>query len=83
MVSLKQDHQCLSPQARLVLIYRPTAICIITDEGCGSPVVKLSDHGRLVMSSSLVQLKTCRVGQGYALILSRAGMSTPLVWSGS
>ncbi|GFT79423.1 hypothetical protein TNCV_604341 [Trichonephila clavipes] len=26
VVSLKQDPQCLSPQASLVLIYRPTAV---------------------------------------------------------
>ncbi|GFX16996.1 hypothetical protein TNCV_2519721 [Trichonephila clavipes] len=32
--------------------------------GCGSPVVKVSDHGRhVVMSSSPVPLKTHRIGQ--------------------
>ncbi|GFV61924.1 hypothetical protein TNCV_4107281 [Trichonephila clavipes] len=30
---------------------------------CGSPVVKKLDHGRHVMSSSPVPLKTCRVGE--------------------
>ncbi|GFX25454.1 hypothetical protein TNCV_1998551 [Trichonephila clavipes] len=32
-------------------------------EGCGSPVVKVSNHGRHVMSSIPVPLKTRRVGQ--------------------
>ncbi|GFV88572.1 uncharacterized protein TNCV_1243821 [Trichonephila clavipes] len=40
--------------------------------GCGSPVVKVSDHGRHVMSSSPVPLKTRRVGQRCTLNLSRA-----------
>ncbi|GFW13275.1 hypothetical protein TNCV_4121731 [Trichonephila clavipes] len=31
--------------------------------GCGSPVVKVSDHGRHVISSSPVLLKTRRVGE--------------------
>ncbi|GFS88189.1 hypothetical protein TNCV_3149541 [Trichonephila clavipes] len=44
--------------------------------GCGSPVVKLSDHGRHVMSSSPVQLKTRRVGQRCTLNLSRAETSS-------
>ncbi|GFV15649.1 hypothetical protein TNCV_1690611 [Trichonephila clavipes] len=33
------------------------------EQGCGSPVVKVSDHDRHVMSSSPVPLKTRRVGQ--------------------
>ncbi|GFT83950.1 hypothetical protein TNCV_2020281 [Trichonephila clavipes] len=49
--------------------------------GCGSPVVKVSDHGRHVMSSSPVPLKTRRVGQRYTLNLSRAEMSSR--WCGS
>ncbi|GFW14465.1 hypothetical protein TNCV_298851 [Trichonephila clavipes] len=40
--------------------------------GCGSPVVKVSDHGRHVMSSSPVSLKTRRVGERCMLNLSRA-----------
>ncbi|GFW80359.1 uncharacterized protein TNCV_2944911 [Trichonephila clavipes] len=40
--------------------------------GCGIPVVKVSDHGRHVMSSSPVPLKTRRVGQRCTLNLSRA-----------
>ncbi|GFT96229.1 hypothetical protein TNCV_3906701 [Trichonephila clavipes] len=39
--------------------------------GFGSPVVKVSDHGRHVMSSSPVQLRTCHEGQRYTLNLSR------------
>ncbi|GFV47815.1 uncharacterized protein TNCV_1329411 [Trichonephila clavipes] len=45
-------------------------------EGCGSPVVKVSDHGRHVMSSSPVPLKTRRVGQRCTLNLSRAEASS-------
>ncbi|GFX30358.1 uncharacterized protein TNCV_1964641 [Trichonephila clavipes] len=41
-------------------------------EGCGCPVVKVSDDGRHVMSSSLVPLKTLRVGQRWMLNLSIA-----------
>ncbi|GFT48886.1 uncharacterized protein TNCV_2771041 [Trichonephila clavipes] len=45
-------------------------------EGCGSPVVKVSDHGRHVMSSSPVPLKTRRVGQRCTSSLSRAETSS-------
>ncbi|GFU25217.1 hypothetical protein TNCV_3451981 [Trichonephila clavipes] len=40
------------------------------DKGCGSPVVKVSNHGRHVMSSIPVPLKTRRVGQRCTLNLS-------------
>ncbi|GFY10228.1 uncharacterized protein TNCV_2629071 [Trichonephila clavipes] len=43
---------------------------------CGSPVVKVSDHGRHVMSSSPVPLKIRRVGQRCTLNLSRAQTSS-------
>ncbi|GFV23540.1 uncharacterized protein TNCV_1906681 [Trichonephila clavipes] len=49
-------------------------------ERCGSPVVKVSDHGRHVMSSSPVPLKTRRVGQRCTLNLSRAETSS--LWCG-
>ncbi|GFV19423.1 transposable element Tc3 transposase [Trichonephila clavipes] len=45
-------------------------------EGCGRPVVKVSDHDRHVMCSSPVPLKTRRVGQRCTLILSRAETSS-------
>ncbi|GFS70277.1 hypothetical protein TNCV_1067591 [Trichonephila clavipes] len=48
--------------------------------GCSSPVVKVLDHGRHVMSSSPVPLKTSRVGQRCTLNLSRAETSC---WCGS
>ncbi|GFS55414.1 uncharacterized protein TNCV_1627011 [Trichonephila clavipes] len=48
--------------------------------GCGSPVVKVSDHGRHVMSSSPRPQKTCRVGQPCTLNLSRAETSS--LWCG-
>ncbi|GFW58436.1 hypothetical protein TNCV_3512991 [Trichonephila clavipes] len=44
--------------------------------GCCRPVVSLSDHGRYVMSSSAVPLKTRRVGQRCTLNLSRAETSS-------
>ncbi|GFW60897.1 uncharacterized protein TNCV_4871081 [Trichonephila clavipes] len=44
--------------------------------GCGSPVVKVSDHARHVMSSSPVPLKTCHVGQRCTLNLLRAETSS-------
>ncbi|GFV61709.1 uncharacterized protein TNCV_188671 [Trichonephila clavipes] len=48
----------------------------ITAQGCGSPVVKVSNHGRHVMSSIQVPLKTRRVGQRCTLNLSRAETSS-------
>ncbi|GFX52596.1 hypothetical protein TNCV_4326111 [Trichonephila clavipes] len=51
------------------------------DKGCGSPVVKVSDHGRHVMSLNPVPLKTCCAGQRCMLNLSRAETSSR--WSGS
>ncbi|GFV45466.1 hypothetical protein TNCV_299661 [Trichonephila clavipes] len=44
--------------------------------GCGSPVVKVSDHGRHVMSSSPEPLKTRRVRARCTLNLSRAQTSS-------
>ncbi|GFT89891.1 uncharacterized protein TNCV_1666141 [Trichonephila clavipes] len=44
--------------------------------GCGSPVVKVSDHGRYVMSSSPVPSKTIRIGESCTLNLSRAQTSS-------
>ncbi|GFW34959.1 hypothetical protein TNCV_978971 [Trichonephila clavipes] len=44
--------------------------------GCGSPVFKVWDQGRYVMSSSPVQLKTRLVGQRSTLNLSRAETSS-------
>ncbi|GFU52918.1 hypothetical protein TNCV_1142231 [Trichonephila clavipes] len=44
--------------------------------GCGSPVVKVSDHGRYVMSSSPVPPNTRRVGQRCTLNLSTAETSS-------
>ncbi|GFU66835.1 uncharacterized protein TNCV_894711 [Trichonephila clavipes] len=45
-------------------------------KGCGSPVVKVSNHGRHVMSSIPVPPKTRRVGQRCTLNLSRAETSS-------
>ncbi|GFX50219.1 uncharacterized protein TNCV_2782411 [Trichonephila clavipes] len=44
--------------------------------GCGSPVVRVSDHGRYVLSASPVPLKTRRVGQRCTVNLSRAETSS-------
>ncbi|GFV86157.1 hypothetical protein TNCV_671541 [Trichonephila clavipes] len=53
-------------------------------EGCGSPVVKVSDHVRHVMSSRPVPLKIRRVEQRCTLNLSRAETSSRgVVWCGS
>ncbi|GFW68090.1 putative RNA-directed DNA polymerase from transposon BS [Trichonephila clavipes] len=45
-------------------------------KGCGSPVVRVSNLGRHVMSSIPVPLKTRRVGQRCTLNLSRAETSS-------
>ncbi|GFU37255.1 hypothetical protein TNCV_4272541 [Trichonephila clavipes] len=44
--------------------------------GCGSPMVKVSDYGRHVMSSILVPLKTLSVGERCTFNLSRAQTSS-------
>ncbi|GFX65500.1 uncharacterized protein TNCV_4735481 [Trichonephila clavipes] len=44
--------------------------------GCGSPVAKVSEHGRHFMSSSLVPLKNCPVGERCTFHLSRAETSS-------
>ncbi|GFT61367.1 hypothetical protein TNCV_1962611 [Trichonephila clavipes] len=43
--------------------------------GYGSPIVKILDHGRHVLSSSPVPLKVHRVGQRLKLNLSRGDLS--------
>ncbi|GFW09408.1 transposon Tf2-9 polyprotein [Trichonephila clavipes] len=51
-------------------IIKPSCSDYAAPKGCGSPVVRVSDHGRYVMSSSPVPLKTRRVGQRCTLNLS-------------
>ncbi|GFW27686.1 uncharacterized protein TNCV_765681 [Trichonephila clavipes] len=58
-----------------IIVSSPT-----NDEGCGSRVIKVTDHGRHVLSSSPVPLKTRRVGQRCTLNLSRAETSS--CWCG-
>ncbi|GFW75094.1 uncharacterized protein TNCV_447991 [Trichonephila clavipes] len=50
-------------------------MCIGEKWGCGSPVVKISDHGRHVMSLSPVPLKIHRVRKRCTINLSRAQTS--------
>ncbi|GFV25170.1 uncharacterized protein TNCV_1151741 [Trichonephila clavipes] len=45
-------------------------------KGCDSPVFKVSEHGKHVMISSQVPLKTRRVGKRSTLNLSRFEMSS-------
>ncbi|GFW54536.1 uncharacterized protein TNCV_2232101 [Trichonephila clavipes] len=55
----------------------PLALVLLQSAGgCGSLVVKVSNHGRHVMSSIPVPLKTRRVGQRCTLNLSRAETSS-------
>ncbi|GFV27058.1 hypothetical protein TNCV_4852951 [Trichonephila clavipes] len=63
--NLAMKNSCLTAQERL----RKQIWC------CGSPVVKVSDLGRYVTSSSPVPLKTHRVGQRCTLNLSRVETS--------
>ncbi|GFW75711.1 hypothetical protein TNCV_4428941 [Trichonephila clavipes] len=46
---------------------------------CGSPVVKVSDHGRHVISSSPVPLKTRRVRERCSVVVRRGGVSSGAV----
>ncbi|GFS83975.1 uncharacterized protein TNCV_2363871 [Trichonephila clavipes] len=59
-----------------------TALCVLLlHRGCGSPVVKVSDYDRHVMSTSPVPLKTRRVRKRCTLHLPRAQTSSR--WCGS
>ncbi|GFY24375.1 hypothetical protein TNCV_1014241 [Trichonephila clavipes] len=49
--------------------------------GCGNPVVKVLDHGRPVMSSNLVPLKTRRVGE--PMHVKSVESSNVLRWCGA
>ncbi|GFU00372.1 uncharacterized protein TNCV_4259031 [Trichonephila clavipes] len=60
--------------------FRGSCSDVTVDQGCISPVVKVSGHGRYVMSSSPVPLKTRRVGVRCMLNLSRAQTTFP--WCG-
>ncbi|GFX60584.1 uncharacterized protein TNCV_3061571 [Trichonephila clavipes] len=55
---------------------RARSVDSIHGYSCGDPVVKVSDHGRHVLSSSPVSLKTRRVGQRCTLNLLRAETSS-------
>ncbi|GFX42185.1 hypothetical protein TNCV_3003261 [Trichonephila clavipes] len=73
-------YQCL-PNGIMRLTVVPKGPSSNLGEGCGSPVVKISDHGRHVMSSSLVPLKPSLVKQRCTLYLSRAETSS--CWCGA
>ncbi|GFW60609.1 kinesin-like protein KIF11 [Trichonephila clavipes] len=64
--------------SRLMMSMIATSYAVLfrLQKGCSSPGVKVLDHGRLVMSSTPVPLKTCREGQRCTLNLSRAEMSS-------
>ncbi|GFV20388.1 hypothetical protein TNCV_4141491 [Trichonephila clavipes] len=73
-VRTKRDHLCLDWFMKIPL--HP----FVTEQfwGTVSRVVKVSDHGRHVMSLSPVPLKTHRVGERCMLNLSRAQTSSSL-----
>ncbi|GFY32470.1 uncharacterized protein TNCV_3559781 [Trichonephila clavipes] len=67
------------PECSILFLFLPPSIyCLSLSSkwGCGSPVVMVLDHGRYVMSSSPVPLKTRRVGRRCTLNLSRAETSS-------
>ncbi|GFT82519.1 transposable element Tcb2 transposase [Trichonephila clavipes] len=70
---LVETMPALVAEASLTLLRMKTN-CTIW--GCGSPVIKVSDHDRHVMSSSPVPLKTRRVGERCTLNRSRAQTSS-------
>ncbi|GFW77721.1 uncharacterized protein TNCV_134121 [Trichonephila clavipes] len=61
---------------RIIWCIRSRGVQQEVTQSCGSPVVKVSDHGRHVMSSSPVPLKTSRVGERSTLNPSRAQTSS-------
>ncbi|GFW56068.1 hypothetical protein TNCV_374741 [Trichonephila clavipes] len=54
-------------------------VAFISMEGCGSPVVKVSDHDRHIMGLSPVSLKTRRVG--HQCMLNRSRAETSIRWN--
>ncbi|GFY24651.1 uncharacterized protein TNCV_1016971 [Trichonephila clavipes] len=75
--SLTQNHSRSQSEIQGDLHKYPISLFVKRRNGdCGSPVVKVSDNGRHVMSSSPEPLKTRRVGQRCTLYLSRAETSS-------
>ncbi|GFV58747.1 uncharacterized protein TNCV_3730851 [Trichonephila clavipes] len=71
------DHKACAAQRKCTVQHSDwIQTCSELIQGCGSPVVRVSDHGRYVMSLSPVPLKTRRVGQRCTLNLSRAETSS-------
>ncbi|GFV74794.1 hypothetical protein TNCV_1040321 [Trichonephila clavipes] len=61
-------------------LQRNTRGCLVRYQGCCSSVVKVPDHGRHVMGSILVPLKTHHEGERCTLNLWRAQTSS--LWCG-
>ncbi|GFT36521.1 uncharacterized protein TNCV_1344801 [Trichonephila clavipes] len=80
------SHMLMVGTGVAVAVSPPRVKSTLLKRGCGSPVVKVSDHGRYVMSLSTVPLKTHRVGQRCTLNLSRAETTSRwcgvVVWRG-
>ncbi|GFY02249.1 uncharacterized protein TNCV_3501321 [Trichonephila clavipes] len=68
---LKQNHDSTD-----AMPFTTKIISCTTTWNCGSPVVRVLDHGWRVTSSSPVPLKTRRVGKRCTLNLSRSQTSS-------
>ncbi|GFY06926.1 hypothetical protein TNCV_4090281 [Trichonephila clavipes] len=75
---LIQNSTITSSIDRVIFAYEEIIQNTLPEEcrGSGSPMIKVSEHGRHVMSSSPVPLKIHRVGQRCTLNLSRVEASS-------
>ncbi|GFX58233.1 hypothetical protein TNCV_4049911 [Trichonephila clavipes] len=74
------EEKLVVAQVSLSLLAQCSKLREPSPKGCGSPVVKVLDHGRHVMSSIQVPLKAHCLGERCTLNLSRA--RTPSRWCG-
>ncbi|GFW34919.1 hypothetical protein TNCV_978571 [Trichonephila clavipes] len=78
--SLQSDH---NDARSIAFSQRSSSTLLNEDKGCGSPVVKVSDHGRHVMSSSPVLLKDPPYRAAMHIKSVENLNVPPLVWCGS
>ncbi|GFV62497.1 uncharacterized protein TNCV_630761 [Trichonephila clavipes] len=82
-VGLKRDPQCLTPQASLELIYRPTAVGMKRTFGRGSLVAKVMDSWLACHEFELSAFEDPPCREGLHVKSVESSNVLPLVWCGS